>query len=458
MRANGSGSCQIIREFCFWQPVNDLSPTVCQVYGTLTHFLDPAACLRPYEFFIGLRYTRSRQRNRFISFISLVSIAGIALGITVLITVLSVMNGFQREIRSRILGVASHVQITGMDNTVSDWRAVAAAAAKNEQVVAAAPYVSGQGLLSSGEGVKGTYVRGVLPDLEEKVADLGRHMKAGSLNALRPGEYGIVLGIELARGLGVMTGDPVTLIAPQGQVTPAGILPRLRRFTVVGIFAVDHYEFDSGLALMNLEDAQRLYRLDDKVTGVRLKLNDLFQAPTVARELARTLPGTFYVTDWTRQNANFFRAVDIEKRMMFFIVFLIIAVAAFNIVSSLFMAVKDKQSDIAILRTLGASPGGITRIFLIQGTLVGLIGTLVGVAGGIALAANVPVVVPFIEHLLGFRFLSKDVYYISELPSQLQLGDVVITGVFSFAVSVLATIYPSYRAAKINPAEALRYE
>jgi lipoprotein-releasing system permease protein len=434
---------------------NSAPPRVC---GKLTNFLDLAGALQPYELFIGLRYTSSRQRNRFISFISLVSITGIALGITVLITVLSVMNGFQREIRSRILGVASHVQITGVDNTLTDWQSVAAAAAKNEQVIAAAPYVSGQGLLSGGEGVKGTYVRGVMPDLEEKVADLGGHMKAGSLEALRPGEYGIVLGIELARGLGVMTGDPVTLIAPQGQVTPAGVLPRLRRFTVVGIFAVDHYEFDSGLALMNIEDAQRLYRLDNKVTGLRLKLKDLFRAPAVARELARTLPGSFYVTDWTRQNANFFRAVDIEKRMMFFIVFLIIAVAAFNIVSSLFMAVKDKQADIAILRTLGASPGGITRIFLIQGTLVGLIGTIVGVAGGMALAANVDVVVPFIERVLGFKFLAKDVYYISELPSELRTPDVLITAVFSFVVSVLATIYPSYRAAKINPAEALRYE
>jgi lipoprotein-releasing system permease protein len=414
--------------------------------------------LQPYELFIGLRYTRSRQRNRFISFISLVSIAGIALGITVLITVLSVMNGFQREIRTRILGVASHVQITGMDNALNDWQSVAAAAAKNEQVIAAAPFVSAQGLLSSGQAVKGTYVRGVMPQLEESVADLAKHMKEGSLNALRPGEYGIVLGIELARGLGVATGDAVTLIAPQGQITPAGILPRLRRFTVVGIFAVDHYEFDSGLAFVHIEDAQRLYRMDGKVTGVRLRLKDLFQATRVARELARTLPGNFYVTDWTRQNANFFRAVDIEKRMMFFIVFLIIAVAAFNIVSSLFMAVKDKQSDIAILRTLGASPGGITRIFLIQGTLVGLLGTIVGVAGGVALAANVDVVVPFIEHVLGFKFLAKDVYYISELPSELRMDDVLITGLFSFAVSVLATIYPSYRAAKINPAEALRYE
>jgi len=414
--------------------------------------------LQPYELFIGLRYTRARQRSRFISFISLVSVIGIALGITVLITVLSVMNGFQREVRTRILSVASHVQISGADNTLADWRAVAAKAAQNEQVVAAAPYVSAQGLLTNGGTVRGAFIRGILPEAEEKVADLARHMQAGSLEALRPGEFGIVLGIELARALGVEVGDKVVLISPQGQVTPAGIIPRLRQFTVVGIFSVDHYEYDSGLALLDLEDAQKLYRMGEQVTGVRLKLKDLFQSGAVSRELARSLGPEAYITDWTRLNANFFRAVDIEKRMMFFIVFLIIAVAAFNIVSSLFMAVKDKQSDIAILRTLGASPGSVMKIFLIQGTLIGLIGTLAGVIGGIALAANVDVVVPFIESAIGFKFLAKDVYQISELPSEVRSADVIVTAFFSFIVSVVATIYPSYRAARINPAEALRYE
>ncbi|HEV8518685.1 MAG TPA: lipoprotein-releasing ABC transporter permease subunit [Burkholderiales bacterium] len=414
--------------------------------------------LQPYELFIGLRYTRARQRSRFISFISLVSVIGIALGITVLITVLSVMNGFQREVRTRILSVASHVQISGADNTLADWRAVAAKAAQNEQVVAAAPYVSAQGLLTNGGTVRGAFIRGILPEAEEKVADLAQHMQAGSLEALRPGEFGIVLGIELARALGVEVGDKVVLISPQGQVTPAGIIPRLRQFTVVGIFSVDHYEYDSGLALLDLEDAQKLYRMGEQVTGVRLKLKDLFQSGAVSRELARSLGPEAYITDWTRLNANFFRAVDIEKRMMFFIVFLIIAVAAFNIVSSLFMAVKDKQSDIAILRTLGASPGSVMKIFLIQGTLIGLIGTLAGVIGGIALAANVDVVVPFIESAIGFKFLAKDVYQISELPSEVRSADVIVTAFFSFIVSVVATIYPSYRAARINPAEALRYE
>ena len=414
--------------------------------------------MQPYELFIGLRYTRARQRSRFISFISLVSVIGIALGITVLITVLSVMNGFQREVRTRILSVASHIQISGPANSLADWRAVADKASQNPEVVAAAPYVTAQGLLSSGGTVRGAYIRGIIPEAEEKVADLAKHMASGSLGALKGGEFGIVLGIELARALSVAVGDKVVLIAPQGQVTPAGIMPRLRQFTVVGIFSVDHYEYDSGLGLVDLQDAQTLYRMGEQVSGVRLKLKDLFNATRVSRELAQSLGPDAYITDWTRLNANFFRAVDIEKRMMFLIVFLIIAVAAFNIVSSLFMAVKDKQADIAILRTLGASPGSVMKIFLIQGTLIGLMGTLAGIAGGIALAVNVDVVVPFIENLFGFKFLSKDVYQISDLPSELRMADVLLTAFFSFVVSLLATIYPSYRAAKINPAEALRYE
>ena len=414
--------------------------------------------MQPYELFIGLRYTRARQRSRFISFISLVSVIGIALGITVLITVLSVMNGFQREVRTRILSVASHIQISGPANSLADWRAVADKASQNPEVVAAAPYVTAQGLLSSGGTVRGAYIRGIIPEAEEKVADLAKHMASGSLGALKGGEFGIVLGIELARALSVAVGDKVVLIAPQGQVTPAGIMPRLRQFTVVGIFSVDHYEYDSGLGLVDLQDAQTLYRMGEQVSGVRLKLKDLFNATRVSRELAQSLGPDAYITDWTRLNANFFRAVDIEKRMMFLIVFLIIAVAAFNIVSSLFMAVKDKQADIAIMRTLGASPGSVMKIFLIQGTLIGLMGTLAGIAGGIALAVNVDVVVPFIENLFGFKFLSKDVYQISDLPSELRMADVLLTAFFSFVVSMLATIYPSYRAAKINPAEALRYE
>lgn len=411
-----------------------------------------------YEFFIGLRYTRAKRRNHFISFISLMSVTGIALGMTVLITVMSVMNGFQREIRTRILGVASHVQLSGAGGTLDDWKRVATEAARHDQVLAAAPYVTAQGLLTNGSAVRGAFVRGVLPEQEERVADIGRHMKSGRLENLKPGEYGVVLGVELARALGAAQGDKVVMVAPQGQVTPAGVIPRLRQFTVVGIFAVDHFEYDSGLALVHVEDAQRLFRLGEAVSGVRLKLKDLFEATRVARDLSRSLGPDVYASDWTQQHANFFRAVQIEKRMMFIVVILIIAVAAFNIVSSLVMVVTDKQADIAILRTLGAAPASITRIFMIQGTMIGVVGTLLGLAGGIALALNVETVVPFIESLFGMKFLSKDVYYITDLPSELQLPDVVITAVVSFALSLAATIYPSWRAAKINPAEALRYE
>jgi len=411
-----------------------------------------------YEYFIGMRYTRSRQRTRVISFISAISVIGIALGMTVLITVLSVMNGFQREIRTRILAVASHVQLSAPNGRLRNWERVAAKAQQNPEVIAAAPFVSAQGLLTHGSAVRGVYIRGILPSEEEKVSDINRFMRYGRLTNLKPGEYGIVLGIELARALRVGPGDKVVLIAPQGQITPAGVIPRLRQFTIVGIFGVDHYEYDSGLALIALQDAQRLFRLDGAVSGVRLRLEDLFRSIPVAHQLVRDAGPNIYATDWTMQHANFFRAVQIEKRMMFLIVLLIIAVAAFNIVSSLMMAVKDKNSDIAILRTLGASPGGITKIFLVQGTMIGTLGTVLGLVGGIALATNVEVVVPFLENLFGIKFLSRDVYYISELPSELQMPDVVLTAVVSFVLTVLATIYPSYRASKVNPAEALRYE
>ena len=411
-----------------------------------------------YEFFIGLRYTRARQRTRFISFISIISVVGMALGMMVLITVLSVMNGFQREIRTRILGVASHVQVSGANNTLASWEAVAQQASRHPQVVASAPYINAQGLLTYGSAARGAFIRGILPQREEQVADFDQHMKSGRLAALRPGEFGIILGAQLARGLGVAAGEKVVLVAPQGQVTPAGILPRLKQFTVVGLFNVDHYEYDSGLALIHIEDAQKLFRFDGTVSGVRLKLRDLFQSTTVARDLTRMISTEVYISDWTLQHANLLRAIQIEKRMMFLILFLIIAVAAFNIVSSLVMAVKDKQSDIAILRTLGASPASITRIFMIQGTMIGVLGTVLGVASGVVLALNVDTAVLFIETVFGFKFFSKDVYLISELPAELQLPDVVITAVASFALSLLATIYPSYRAAKVNPAEALRYE
>ena len=414
--------------------------------------------MQPYELFIGLRYSRAKRRNYFVSVISLISIVGMALGITVLISVMSVMNGFQREIRERILSVVSHVQIVGADSRLADWRMVGEEAKKHPQVVAAAPYISEQALLSFEQSVKGTAVRGILPEYENQVVDLGTHMKSGQLSNLRPGEFGIVLGVDLARALGVMVGDKLLLIAPQGQVTPAGVLPRLKQFTVVGIFEVGHYEYDAGLALIHLEDAQKLYRMDHDVTGVRLRLKDLYQARYVARELAGMLKVDVSIIDWTRINANFYRAVQIEKRMMFFVVILIVAVAAFNIVSTLVMAVTEKQSEIAILRTLGAPPGSIMKIFIVQGTLIGIMGTLLGLAGGIALALNIDVVVPFIEHLFGVKFLAKDVYYISELPSEVQFMDVAVIAVVSFALCLLATLYPSWRASRVNPAEALSYE
>ena len=412
----------------------------------------------PYELLIGLRYTRAKRRNQFVSFISLISMLGIALGVAALIVVLSVMNGFQTELRARILGVVSHVQISGANGEMSDWLHVADQAAKHPSVLAAAPFVQAQGMLSFGESVRGAMVRGVLPDYEDKVVDFRAHMKEGGFDSLQPDSFNIVLGRELARALGVFVGDKVTLIAPQGVVTPAGVVPRLKAFTVSGLFEVGHFEYDSGLALIRMEDAQRLYRMDDRVSGVRLKLDDLFKAPRVVRQLAQSLDTPAYLSDWTRSHANFFRAVQIEKNLMFIILSLIVAVAAFNIVSTLVMAVTDKQADIAILRTLGASPGSIMAVFMVQGALIGFIGLGLGVVGGVALALNIDVVVPFIERLLGTQFLSKEVYYISNLPSELQWSDVTTITAVSFVLSLVATIYPSWRASRVNPAEALRYE
>jgi lipoprotein-releasing system permease protein len=411
-----------------------------------------------YEYWVGLRYTRAKRRNHFISFISLISMLGVGLGVAALIVVLSVMNGFQKELRTRILGVASHIQVSGVAGELEDWTRTLQGVAQHPRVQAAAPYVQAQGMLALDQQVRGTVVRGILPEAEEKTADFARHMKAGRLEDLAPGAFNIVLGMELARALGVSIGDKVTLIAPQGLVTPAAVLPRLKQFNVTGVFEVGMFEFDSGLALIHLADAQKLYRMDDRVTGVRLKVDDLFAAPRIGRELLRYLDADAHVSDWTRSHANFFRAVQIEKNMMFLILLLIVAVAAFNIVSTLVMAVTDKQADIAILRTLGASPGSIMKVFIVQGAMIGTIGLAMGVIGGVLLALNIETVVPAIERALGIQFLAKDVYYISDLPSDLQWRDVgIITGV-SFLLTLVATLYPSWRASRINPAEALRYE
>ena len=414
--------------------------------------------MQPYELFIGLRYTRAKRRNHFISFISLISMLGIGLGVMALIVVLSVMNGFQEELRNRILGVAAHMEITGPNERLTDWPGLAAQAVKHPEVKDYAPYVSGQGLLSASENTKGALIRGILPEREARVTDLAMHMKAGSLDNLKSGEFGLVLGQELARALAVGVGDKVTVIVPQGVVTPAGMLPRLKQFTVVGVFAAGMFEYDSGLALMHLDDARKLYRLGDAVSGLRLKLADMERAPWVTRDMARTIRGDYYVSDWTMSHENFFRAVQIEKRMMFVILLLIVAVAAFNIISTLVMAVTDKQPDIAILRTLGASPTSIMKIFMVQGSLIGLIGTALGVAIGVVLALNVETVVPFIERLFHVDLFPADVYYISKLPSKLVWSDVTTIAGVALALAFLATLYPSWRASRVQPAEALRYE
>ena len=418
----------------------------------------PTTMFRPLELFIGMRYTHAKRRTHFISFISLTSMLGIALGVTALITVLSVMNGFEAELRDRILGMASHASVTTYNGYLTDWQAVEQAVMKHDNVVAAAPYVSGETMLSAGSRVSGAIIRGILPEQEGTVSDVIAHIKTGSVGSLKDGDYGIILGSDLAYALGVGVGDAVTVVSPQVMVGPTGVMPTLRRFTVVGLFEVGMYEYDRGVALVHMKDAARLFRLGDNISGVRLKLDNLFEAPRVAGELQMQLGGNYRVEDWTRQHANFFRAVQTEKRVMFIILTLIVAVAAFNIVSTLVMVVTDKQSDIAILRTLGASPRSIMVIFVIQGAVIGLFGTLLGVLGGVTLALNVETIVPAIESFFHVQFLSKDVYYISEVPSDLQWHDVFVMTSVAMVLSLLATLYPAWRAARTHPAEALRYE
>lgn len=415
----------------------------------------------PFELFVGMRYTRAKRRNHFISFISLTSMVGIGLGVAALIVVLSVMNGFQEELRSRILGVASHLQITGANNVLANWQAVSSKVQTAKHVTGSAPYIMAQGMLSNGQAVQGAIVRGVLPSDEVKVSDLGGHMRAGQLEDLKAGEFGIVLGAELAQSLGVILGDKVVLMAPQGQFTPTGVMPRIKQFTVVGLFQIGMYEYDAGLALINIYDAARLYRMGDNISGVRLKLDDLFLAPKISRDLAVVLSDetqALFLTDWTQEHANFFRAIQMEKRVMFIILALIVAVAAFNIVSTLVMAVTDKRADIAIMRTFGASPPSIMAIFIVQGALIGVVGTVIGAFFGVLIALNISTIVPFIEHLFNVQFLAKDIYYISELPSHLLWGDVITIVILSFFLSLIATLYPSWKASKMNPAEALRYD
>ena len=415
----------------------------------------------PFELILGWRYTRAgraTRRNGFISFISGVSMLGIALGVAALIIVLSVMNGFQKEVRDRMLGVVSHIEIYAADGAaLPDLAGTLATVSAHPHVVGAAPFIATQALLARGEDMKGTMVRGIDPALEPRVTDLVQQPGGGALLRLRPGEFGVVLGGELARALGVRAGDPVTLVAPGGQVTPAGVLPRLKQMTVVGTFDSGHYEYDASLVLMHVDDAARIFRLEG-ASGVRLKLRDLHQAREVAAELALRLGPQVLVRDWTRQNRTWFAAVQVEKRMMFIILTLIVAVAAFNLVSTLVMTVTDKRADIAILRTLGASPRSIMGIFVVQGAMVGVIGTLAGLALGLGVAFNIDVLVPALERLLGASFLPKDIYLISRMPSDPQQADILPVALISLALAFVATLYPSWRASRVNPAEALRYE
>jgi len=413
---------------------------------------------RPWEIYLGLRYTRARRRNHFISFISGVSMLGITLGIVALVVVLSVMNGFHKEVRERILGMASHATISAVEGGLSNWRQAMEQAQANPHVRGRAPFIEIQAMLANGANVSGALLRGIDPAQEGEVSEVAGRLTQGRIDDLKPGGFGILLGRELAQVLGIGLGDKVTVVTPELNVTPAGLMPRIKRFTVVGLFEVGMSEYDRGMALLHIADAAKLMRLGDAVTGVRLKLDDMWLAPQVARDLAFSLGGYYRVGDWTQQHRNFFSALQTEKRMMSLILFLIVAVAAFNIVSALVMVVTDKQSDIAILRTLGASPGSVMGVFVIQGVAIGLIGSLLGVALGVLLALNVEPVVAAIENLFHIRFLDPSIYYISRLPSDLHWADVGLIGGSAFFMALLATLYPAWRASRVQPAEALRYE
>lgn len=414
---------------------------------------------KPLPLYIGLRYTRAKRRNHFISFISMISMLGIALGVMALITVISVMNGFEQELRERILGMTSHASVSGINNRLDDWQGLQGKLGTEQDIVGSAPYIQFEAMLNRESLVSGAIISGVEPEEETSVSEIHEMMlPGGKLNNLKSGEYGIVLGKDLAFSLGVSIGQKVTVITPQAAVTPAGILPRLRRFTVVGLFDSGMYEYDRGTAYVHLDDAARLFKMGNAVTGLRLKLTELFDAPLVAYQLQDKLGFEYWVSDWTKKHANFFRAVNTEKKVMFIILTLIVLVAAFNIVSTLVMLVTDKQSDIAILRTLGLTPGQVMGVFIVQGTLIGLIGTLLGVIGGVLLAANVETIVPAIEQLFNTKFLSPDVYPISELPSELRTRQIITIALVSFLIALTATLYPAWKASKTHPAEALRYE
>lgn len=413
---------------------------------------------QPFELLLGYRYTRAKRRNGFISFISLSSVIGIALGVFALITVLSIMNGFQQELRDRILGMTAHMTLSEYQDRLGNWQELYQQANKLKHVVGAAPNVMGQGMLTNNERVKGVLVRGVMPEYEPQVADIDSKMKYGKLSDLQAKGYGIILGMELAHSLGVSVGDKVTLVAPQGTVSPMGVIPRVKRFTVIGLFEAGMFEYDSGLAIVHLSDAQKVFKMKNKVSALQLKLDDMFRIQEVRDEIADNIEQVLYMRDWTQQHANFFKAIQMEKRMVFIFLTLIIMVAAFNIVSTMVMVVTDKQKDVAVLRTIGASPGSIQAIFIIQGLIIGIFGSVIGAILGVLASMNIDVIVPFIENLFGFKFFPADIYYISSVPAKLHWEDVWLVSAIAFTLTLLATLYPARKASKTQPAEALRYE
>ena len=411
-----------------------------------------------FEYWIGNRYVRSRSKNSFVSLISAISMLGIAIAVTVLIVVMSVVNGFERELKDRLLAMTAHATIEGTGGELLDADALIAIAVNNARVSAAAPYIDAQALLVFEKQISGAELRGIDPAMENSVSGIGDVMQSGELSELVDGEFNIVLGIELASAMKVSVGDKVTVTLAQGRVTPAGIVPRTKRFTVTGIYRVGMYEFDRRLALINISDAQRLYRMGDAVTGVRLAVTDIYESPAIVREVARENGKLVLVSDWTRRHVNFFRSIQITKSILFVILMMVIAVAAFNIVSTLVMVVKDKQADIAILRTIGARPISILKIFMTQGSIVGITGTLIGVAAGILLASNLEIIIGFFETAFGIKFLAADVYFISDLPSDLQYADVASVAFIALALALVSTLYPAWVAARTAPAEALRYD
>jgi len=413
---------------------------------------------QPKELFIGLRYIRARRKNHFVSFIAFISIAGVALGVFSLIVVLSVMNGFGNELRDRTLSMTSHATISGYDGYLRDWPAVLEKATQDEEVVAAAPYIRKEVMLSNGRRVSGSLIRGINPEMESKVSLVASKMISGSLFDLKAGEYGIVIGRELANTLGVYEGERVTVITPQANITAVGVMPRLRRFRVVGVFEVGMHQYDAAMAYIHIKDASKLFSYKDKINGVRLKFTDLFEAPRITRKIENNFGEDYWVRDWSSQHKNFFRALQTEKTVMFIILLMMVSVAALNIVSTLMMTVTDKESDIAILRALGMRPSSIMTIFIIQGAFIGFFGTLIGVGAGVPVALNVFEIVSWLEHIFSTDFLPSDVYYISDITADVKFSEVVTYALSAFSVTILATIYPAWRASRTLPAEALRYE